>query len=213
MLKNKDGKPIDTSGLDEKIVQVLNEFAGAIPGQVGAAIQASVKPLETKIEESLTNINTKLESLPAPKDDKGGQGNKNDQGGEGGETDNAVLEAINKLNARLDSVETKTKEEQEAAQAQSLTNSFIEKNFPNLKGKNIIVARITAAKPKSEDEVKEQLDAIKAEHAEIHGEESAAKVFSASAEDEGAQTGNVDDEEAEANAKIEKLDQELKDNR
>lgn len=207
-LIDKDGKPLSTEGVDPKVVTLITAGFESLSGQVGGAISASLKPLETKIETSLGEIRTNIEAMPKaePKKDES-LTNENTS------SDPAVKAILDKLEAmekKQNDLEQSTAAEREAKAAGSLTQSFIEKNFPNLKGKDIIIARISAAKPKDEEAVKAELGKIRAEQEAIYGKEVVEKTFSADPSAEGATKKEPDTEEAEAQAKVEKINAQLK---
>lgn len=209
-LIDKDGKPLSTEGVDPKVVTLITAGFESLSGQVGGAISASLKPLETKFETSLGELRTTIQSLPTAtpkKDDAPAVDTPT------ASTDPAVKAILDKLEAmekKQAELEQSAAADRETKAAGTLTQGYIEKHFPNLRGKDIIVARISAAKPKDEEAVKAELDKIKAEQAAIYGEDAVSKTFSADANAEGATKKEPDTDEAEAQAKVEKLNAQLK---
>jgi hypothetical protein len=209
-LKNKEGKPIDTSKLDKDLVAVLESAFGGITPQLASTMEASIKPLSEKLDSLDTDkLNEVIEKVG-----KIGQGN---QEGEDGNTPpksddpavQAVLTAVEKLNARMDEAENKSQSEREASAASARTQSYIEKHYPNLQGKDVVIARIAATKPKDDEAVKAALDQERQYLEATAGKDAVAKQFSADSSGEGGKPDEPDSEDAEAKAKIEKMEAEL----
>lgn len=201
------GKPVSLEGIDPKIATALEQAFGGITHQFSAAMSATLKPFETKI----TELNQTIEGLPKKDDSKTTETPKP---GDASTTTSspelkAILDAVNGLSTRMEEVETKSVAEREAKTSQSLTAAYIEKNHPNLKGKDSILGRIASKKPKNEDEVKAALEDERKFLASVTNEDQVTKLFSADPVAEGGKGGQVDDKEAQIKSKIDAINSEL----
>ncbi|MBO6740261.1 MAG: hypothetical protein JJ916_10410 [Phycisphaerales bacterium] len=209
-LKDKEGKPIDTTGLDDKVVKVLTSAFGGITPQLASTVQESIKPLSEKLDaldtDKLTEVIEKVGKI--------GESGKE---GEGENTTpksddpavQAILSKLEELTKKQEEFENKSQSEREASAASARTQGYIEKHFPNLKGKEVIIARISATKPKDDDAVKAAFDKERNELEAILGKDAVEKQFSADSSGEGGKHNEPDNEEAEAKAKIEAMEAEL----
>jgi len=210
ILLDAQGNAIDTKGLDDNLVKVLTAAFGGITPQLSSTVQESLKPLSDKLDGLDTDkLNEIIEKV----------GKIGEQGKGGDENDTpptssdpavqAILTRLDEMAKKQEEFETNTTKQREASAAMDRTVAFIEKNNPNLKGKKDIIARIASTNPKDETAVKAALDAERQYMSSAMGEEAVSKLFSADAQSEGGQTGDEDNAEAEAKAKIEKMDAQL----
>jgi hypothetical protein len=208
-LKDANGKPIDTSKLDPAVLAVLTAAFGGITPQLKESMDATLKPLSDKLatldtdklNEIITKVSEQGNQKPA---DENTKPKSNDPAMQ------AVLDAITKLNDRIDKQESQTNEERESSAASARTKAYIEKHFPNLKGRDLIIAKISATKPKDDDAVKAALDQERQYLEATAGKDAVEKQFSANAQGEGGKKDEPDTDEADAKAKIEAMEAELK---
>lgn len=202
-LKDKEGKPIDTTGLDDKVVKVLTSAFGGITPQLASTVQESIKPLSEKLDaldtDKLTEVIEKVGKI--------GESGKE---GEGENTTpksddpavQAILSKLEELTKKQEEFENKSQSEREASAASARTQSYIEKHYPNLQGKDVVIARIAATKPKDEEAVKAALDHERQYLEATAGKDAVAKQFSADSSGEGGKPNEPDSEDADNEAKL-----------
>lgn len=207
-LKNKEGKPIDTSKLDKDLVAVLESAFGGITPQLTSTMEASIKPLSEKLDaldtDKLNEVIEKAGKIGTDEKTKDGDPPKSDD-----PAVQAILSKLEELSKKQEEFESSTAQEREASAASARTQSYIEKNFPNLQGKDVIIARISATKPKDDDAVKAALDQERQYLEATAGKDAVAKQFAADSAGEGGKQTDPDNDEAEAQAKIEKMEAQL----
>lgn len=197
------GKPVSLEGIEPKLATALEQAFGGITHQFSAAMSATLKPIEAKLVEL-----AKAPPAPEPKVDEPKKVDDPTLATSSPEL-KAILDAVNGLKTRIDEVETKSTTEREGKESQARTVAYIEKNHPNLKGKDSMIARIASGKPKDDDAIKAAIETERAHIVSLTGEEQATKLFSADPVAEGGKGGQVDDKEAEAKAKIDAINSEL----
>lgn len=209
-LLDAQGNTIDTKGLDDNLVKVLTAAFGGITPQLSSTVQESLKPLSDKLDALDTDkLNEIIEKV----------GKNTGQGNEGEENDTPPSSsdpAVQAIFARLDEMakkqeefESNTTKQREATEAMDRTVAYIEKNNPNLVGKKNIIERIALTNPKDDAAVKAALDEERQYMSSAMGEDAVNKIFSADAQSEGGATGDEDNVEAEAKAKVEKMEASL----
>lgn len=202
-LKDKDGKPIDMTGLDDNVAKVFTAaFAGITP-QLASTVQESIKPLSKKLEaldtDKLTEVIEKVGKI--------GESGKE---GEGENTTpksddpavQAILSKLEELTKKQEEFESKSQTEREASEESARTKAFIEKHCPNLQGKDVVIARIAATKPKDDEAVKAALDQERQYLEATAGKDAVAKQFSADSSGEGGKPNEPDSEDADNEAKL-----------
>lgn len=211
LLTDKDRNPVNLDGIDEKTATAIRALHGGITAQMAAATNATLKPLQASIEA----MTAQIETISKP-DDSNTQPKPGDNTPapktEGGDdpVNQKILEELTKMNKRLDDVEAGDKEQHEKKQSLSLTQGYIEKNHPNLKGKEAVIARIASSKPKDDEAIKAAIEAEETYMNQTFGEELTTKLFSADLVSEGGESGEPDEAAAQIKSKKEALAAEVK---
>tara|TARA_E500000318_G_scaffold17776_2_gene18174 strand:+ start:36781 stop:37425 length:645 start_codon:yes stop_codon:yes gene_type:complete len=209
-LQDAQGNKIDTKGLDDNLVKVLTAAFGGITPQLKSSMDESIKPLSEKLEALDTDKLSEVIEKVGKLGEQGKAGDENDTTPTSSDPAvQAILTRLDEIAKKQEEFESSTAQQREASAAMERTVAYIEKHNPNLKGKKDIITRIASTNPKDDAGVKAALDSERQYMSSAMGEDAVSKLFSADAQSEGGQTGDEDNAEAEAKAKIEKMDAQL----
>lgn len=207
-LKDKDGKPIDLTGIDAKTSAALTALAGGLGPQIAAANKQTIEAAITPVMDSIKELSGKI---PEPK--KEGEGDPKPTGdGDGGDGEKLPAWA-KQLNDKIDSLTGTFGEQQATTAAQALVGNYVKKHLPNLKPEQaeVLMERLVAAKPKDEAAVKalvtKECEALARFNPDI------AKAFTAEPAKEEGEAGKAGDTEAAAQQKLDSLKERLSEKR
>ena len=203
--KDRDGRVIDfkAAGFSEAQMGVLGTIIGAsvsgglealgakLASSVGASIDTKLKPLGDELAALKAAAPTKKDEPPR-------------KDGDGGVSE-AIAAAIKPLTAPGTALAGERKAEREQRESRERAAAWVAKNYPNFRGREVLIARLAATNPKDDEAVRTAFEAFKAEQIAIVGE-AFEKSLSAKPEGEGAKPPEKDaDAEAAKKAKIEEL--------
>lgn len=202
-MKDKNGNPINMTGIDDKLVSVLTQFSEGITAGINGQIGVVQKSVDTKFGE----LGGKIEALGKPAEPKPDDKTPDPKGGE-----SELAKALAKITEKLDGLEGRINQDKERETVTALGEGWLKKNAPHMKPeqRSAVLARIVAAKPKDEDGVKQVIDQVKAEYAAIGGE-AALKPFSTEPSKEGASEPSADEVKAKKDALLSQMTQDAKD--
>ena len=193
--------------MEEQLKELASQIA-ALAGQVAKipdTVKAQVEAANAPVLERIGAVETKVAANPgAPAKD--GTKDKGDKGGDSAAADIANHPIILKLAESLDTVSktvgAMTTEKQTAAEAaatEQRVRDYVEKHYPNLKGKAAVVKRIIAAGPKDDAAVKAAIDGERAYAEEVGAD---VKPFTAAPLGEGGAPAKPADPKEERLAQI-----------
>lgn len=199
-LVNKEGKPIDTSGVDAKIVGLIESALDGVTAQVTAgtaeSVSAAIAPITEKLEalggfgEKLTELESKL-GQAKPKDQSGG-GDPKDQGKGGGASDE-LMQAIKDLAEKVNGIASEREAEKSQTATTQRVDAWLKQHRPNLPdaARARVRARVIAGNPADDKAVEAAVKDIQQEMADL-GVKDVDTMFNADPKNEGGSAGAGD---------------------
>lgn len=199
-LKDADGKPIDTSKIDPTTLALVSGVVAALPD--AADTDAITESVREKLGEQFSAIETKIGDLSK----KLGEGKPSGDPKKTKDDDGPlaqIQELLGGLSEKITKLESDRDAERQGATVKQVASAYVEANYPNLKAKDRLTARLVAAGVKDEKEAKSVAESVLDEWRDAGVDVD--RQLSASPSGEGGKTPEGDDAAEEKRKKLEEL--------
>lgn len=178
-LTDKTGKTILNHGLDNNQESAIEAAIDGVVERLTSLVREQQQASDNRLDELSSSVSSlgKLSDM-APKlqeiieasgqgGSNGGAGNHNPK--DDGRADDTTPDQIKELMSKIDAIEREREAERGATSARRIAEAYIEKTYPNLRGKARLIDRVAAASPSDEAAAKAAASDVLEEWSEASG--------------------------------------------